>query len=59
MAFVPPPPCRSPPLVVPRGSMVVPRGGGGDRHLVNPKFFIAAQCVVVWVTVFEPSGGRG
>ena len=27
----PPPPCRSPPLVV-------PRGGVGDRHLVNPNF---------------------
>ena len=33
----PPPPC------------VVPRGGG--RHLVNPKFFAAAHCVVVWVAV--------
>ena len=42
--FVPPPPCRSPPLVV-------PRGGLGDRHLVNPKFFVAAHCVVVWVPV--------
>ena len=40
----PPPPCRSPPLVV-------PQGGVGDRHLVNPKFFVAAHCVVVWVTV--------
>ena len=39
-----PPPCRSPPLVV-------PRGGVGDRHLVNPKFFVAAHCVVVWVAV--------
>ena len=41
-------PCRSPPLVVPRGG-----GGGGlgDRHLVNPKFFVAAHCVVVWVAV--------
>ena len=39
-----PPPCRSPPLVV-------PQGGVGDRHLVNPKFFVAAHCVVVWVTV--------
>ena len=35
-----------PPLVVPRGG-----GGVGDRHLVNPKFFVAAHCVVVWVTV--------
>ena len=39
---VPPPlsfptPCRS-------------RGGGGG-HLVNQKFFVAAHCVVVWVTV--------
>ena len=40
----PPPSCRSPPLVV-------PQGGVGDRHLVNPKFFVAAHCVVVWVTV--------
>ena len=39
-----PPPCRSPPLVV-------PQGGVGDRHLVNPKFFVAAHCVVVWVTM--------
>ena len=41
---VPPPSCRSPPFVV-------PRGGGVDCHLVNPKFFVAAHCVVVWVTV--------
>ena len=41
---VPPPPCRSP-------TLVVPQGGVGDRHLVNPKFFVAAHCVVVWVTV--------
>ena len=41
---VPPPPRRSPPLVV-------PQGGGGGRHLVNPEFFVAAHCVVVWVTV--------
>ena len=41
-----PPPCRSPPLVVPRGG-----GGLGDRHFVNPKFFVAPHCVVVWVTV--------
>ena len=35
-----PTPCRS------------PGGGGvGDRHLVNPKFFVAAHCVVVWVGV--------
>ena len=33
-----PTPCRSP-------------GGVGDRHLVNPKFFVAAHFVVVWVTV--------
>ena len=41
--------CRSPPLVVPGG------GGGGAGGLsgpmVNPKFFVAAYCVVVWVTV--------
>ena len=30
----PPPPCPSP-------------GGLGDRHLLNPKFFVAAHCVVV------------
>ena len=34
-------PCRSP-----GGG-----GGTGDRHLVNPKFFVVAHCVVVWVTV--------
>ena len=34
-----PTPCRS------------PGGGGGGRHLVNPKFFVAAHCVVVWVAV--------
>ena len=34
----PPPPCRS-------------LGGGGDRHLVNPKIFVETHCVVVWVTV--------
>ena len=34
----PPPPCPSP-------------GGVGDRHLVNPKIFVAAHCVVVWVIV--------
>ena len=39
-----PPPCHSPPHVVPRGEV-------GDRHLVNPKFFFAGHCVVVWVTV--------
>ena len=38
------PPCRSHPLLF-------PKGGVGDRHLVNPKFFIAARCVVVWVVV--------
>ena len=42
--YIPPPP-----LVVPP-PLSFPRGGGG-RHLVNPKFFIAAHCVVVWVTV--------
>ena len=25
-------------------------GGGGDRHLVNTKFFVTAHIVVVWVT---------
>ena len=40
-----------PPLVVPH-PLSFPGGGGvGDRHLVNPKFFVAAHCVVVWVTV--------
>ena len=24
---------------------------GGGCHLVNPKFFVGAHCVVVWVTV--------
>ena len=37
-----------PPLVVPH-PLSFPWGGGG--HLVNPKFFVAAHCVVVWVTV--------
>ena len=40
----PPPPCPSPPLVL-------PQAGVGDCHLVNPKFFVAAHCVVVWVIV--------
>ena len=39
-----------PPLVVPH-PLSFPKGGVGDRHLVNPKFFVAAHCVVVWVTV--------
>ena len=39
-----------PPLVVPH-SLSFPRGGVGDRHLANPKIFVAAHCVVVWVTV--------
>ena len=39
-AVPPPPPCPSPPLVPPQGGM-------GDRHLLNPKFFVAAHCVVV------------
>ena len=34
-----PTPCRS------------PGGGLGVRHLVNPKTFVVAHCVVVWVTV--------
>ena len=33
-----PTPCRSP-------------GGGGGASLGQPKFFVAAHCVVVWVTV--------
>ena len=44
--FLPPPP----PLVVPH-PLSFPGGGLGDRHLVNPKFFVTAHCVVVWVTV--------
>ena len=39
----------SPPRVIPH-PLSFP-GGGGGRHLVNPKFFVAAHCVVVWVTV--------
>ena len=39
-----------PPLVVPH-PLSFPNGGVGDRHLVNPKFFVAVHCVVVWVTV--------
>ena len=39
-----------PPLVVPHPLSFL-GGGGGGRHLVNPKFFVAAHCVVVWVTV--------
>ena len=35
-----PTPCPSPPLVL-------PWEGVGDRHLVNPKFFVAAHYVVV------------
>ena len=27
--------------------LVLPQGGVGDRHLLNPKFFVAAHCVVV------------
>ena len=48
-----PPPCRSPPLVVLQGGggLAQGPGGEGDRHLVNPKFFVAAHCVVVWVNV--------
>mmetsp|Transcript_1556 Transcript_1556/g.2962 ORF Transcript_1556/g.2962 Transcript_1556/m.2962 type:complete len:82 (-) Transcript_1556:201-446(-) len=29
------------------GGGAVPQGGVGDRHLLNPKFFVAAHCVVV------------
>ena len=44
-------PCAHRATTPPRSlPLVVPRGGGG-RHLVNPKFFVAAHCVVVWVTV--------
>ena len=32
--------------------------GMGDRHLVNLKFFVAAHCVVVWVTVLCCTHGR-
>ena len=40
MAEVPPPPLSFPtPCPSP--------GGVGDRHLRNPKFFVAAHCVVV------------
>ena len=39
-----------PPVVVPH-PLLCPKGGVGDRHLVNPKFFVPAHCVVVWVTV--------
>ena len=35
-----------PPLVLPH-PLSFPRGGVGDRHLLNPKFFVAARCVVV------------
>ena len=35
-----------PPLVVPH-PLSFPRGGVGDRHLVNPKIFVAAHCVFV------------
>ena len=49
------PPCPPfllppPPLVVPH-PLSFPGGGLGDRHLVNPRFFVTAHCVVVWVTV--------
>ena len=36
----PPPPRPSPALVLPHWVV-------GDRHLLNPKFFVAAHCVVV------------
>ena len=35
-----PRPGTTPPLVLPQGEV-------GDRHLLNPKFFVAAHCVVV------------
>ena len=51
-ARIPPLTDTPPPLVVPHPlSSPGGRGGLGDRHLVNPKFFVAAHCVVVWVTV--------
>ena len=31
----------------PSPPLVLPQGGVGDRHLLNPKIFIAAHCVVV------------
>ena len=42
----------SPLRVVPH-PLSFPGGGWGTvyRHLVNPKFFVAAHCVVVWVAV--------
>ena len=40
-----------PPRVVPHPLSFPGGGGAGDRHLVNPKFFVAAYCVVVWVAV--------
>ena len=40
----------APPHVLPH-PLSFPRGGVGDRHLVNPNFFVAAHYVVVWVTV--------
>ena len=43
-----PPVCLSmypPPLSSPR--LVLPQGGGGGRHLLNPKCSVAAHCVVV------------
>ena len=39
-----------PPFDVPH-PLSFPGGGGGGHHLVNPKYFVAAHCVVVWVTV--------
>ena len=40
---------KYPPLVLPH-PLSFPRGGGGC-HLVNTNIFVAAHCVVVWVTV--------
>ena len=43
--------CPPPPRLVVPHPLLFPGGGGGGRRLVNPKFFVAAHCVVVWVTV--------
>ena len=39
-----------PPLVVPH-PLSFPGGGAGGPSLGQPKFFVVAHCVVVWVTV--------
>ena len=45
------PPTYPPPLVVPPPLSFPGGGGGGGPSLGQPKFFVAAHCVVVWVTV--------